>query len=169
VSTDGGKTYDDNVKITDPSEVLTYNIDVEFPSSMEGYKSVVIEDKLPAQLKYVANSGAITVGGVAPTGGTLSFDDATNTLSYTFADADIAGLAGKTAELTLTATIDGSKLSADAKTTIKNEAKLIVNGNGGPDDPEPPVINVGELKVTYDANGATGGTVPTDANRYQKD
>jgi fimbrial isopeptide formation D2 family protein len=152
VSTDGGKTYTTNAAIVDTDAQLSYKIAVTFPSNMNGYNEVAIVDQLPTALKYAANSGSLTLGGSVvdlnnASIGTLSFDKTTNSVIYTFSkDYDLATLAGKTAEFALNATIDKTALDSGKATTIRNEAKLVVNGGAdNPTPPTPPAVVVPEL------------------------
>ncbi|MDR0884857.1 MAG: isopeptide-forming domain-containing fimbrial protein, partial [Clostridiales Family XIII bacterium] len=170
VSTDGGKTYADDVRITDITKPLTYKVSVTMPTDMRGYATVVVNDILPEELIYTAGSGKIKVDGQDITAddskGTLAYGSVTKTLSYTFKPAWLANetnlnsLAGKTIELTLNATIDASKVNDGLAKTITNKAQLILNG-GDPTETTPP-----DAIVPNTPSGSTGAAHMTKTAKW---
>jgi fimbrial isopeptide formation D2 family protein len=158
VSTDDGNTYGDSLNVTDPSLKLTYKISLKTPAEMTGYKTVSVEDKLPTELVYTANSGKILVDGTeASDAGTFVYDTTENKVTFTFKNGyDLESLKSKTIDLVIDATIDQAKLNAGASTSFANEAKLIVNGKFVPPTPEPPIVIVPELPEGFAKTVAAG-------------
>ncbi|MDR0885364.1 MAG: isopeptide-forming domain-containing fimbrial protein, partial [Clostridiales Family XIII bacterium] len=175
VSTDGGKTFNADAVITSLDTPLIYRVNVTFPADMSGYDSVAIADELPASLVYVTGSGKVVVDGKTPaaTDGSLSFDTAKNTLTYTFADNyDLKKLAGKSAQLYLDAKIN-EKAIANGATVIKNVGHLILNEAENPAAPTnfKKVVAAGQSTsisdITKPVSYSISATMPTDMKGYK--
>ncbi|MDR0851223.1 MAG: isopeptide-forming domain-containing fimbrial protein [Clostridiales Family XIII bacterium] len=137
-----GNTWNTAAYIVNADVLLSYQIEVVFPSDMSGYNAVSVQDILPDALDYIDASGRITIDGLAPAAadGQLTYTPADKTLTYTFAnDYDFTKLAGTTLQLTLSATINKGKLNAEGSTVIVNDAKLLIN-EGTARPPIPPII-----------------------------
>ncbi|MDR0854252.1 MAG: hypothetical protein LBN34_07775 [Clostridiales Family XIII bacterium] len=123
--------------LTNKNDLLAYQIKFLMPSSTSGITSVVVQDLLPKEVVPTITAPSdvvnliygmyVTVGGANYNRGTAAISGASpnQILSYTFAAADIASLAGK--EVTWTIPL-GLSSNYTNNTTFKNGSKVVING-----------------------------------------
>jgi fimbrial isopeptide formation D2 family protein len=130
--------YVDSSYVTDPDEILRYQISFVLPSDMAGYESLEIQDVLPDSLGLyglIEDSVVIAVNGIAVSGGRLDMkyaDIGGGVISYAFDTAAIAALGGKVVTMTIM-----TKLLPDVVNgSVINKGRVLINEDPG--DPTRP-------------------------------
>jgi hypothetical protein len=165
-----GVDFADRVKITDPAQELTCRISLTLPRDTSGYQSAQVVEEIPKGMNYVPKSASVTIGGERATAsdGKLVHNQTTKTLKFLFAENyDFASLRGRCVEITLKARVNLSAIDYSGPNVMMHAAKFIVNGEYVPNMPDESTVSiVPNLRVTYEANGATSGDAPIDNKRY---
>jgi hypothetical protein len=165
-----GVYFADRVKITDPAQELTCRISLILPDDTSGYQSAQVVEEIPKGMNYIPKSASVTIDGerASASDGKLIHNQTTKTVKFLFAeDYDFASLRGRCVEITLKAKVNLSAIDYGGPNVMHHAAKLIVNGEYVPKMPDESAVSiVPNLRVTYEANGATSGEAPMDSKRY---
>ncbi|WP_438729045.1 isopeptide-forming domain-containing fimbrial protein [Enterococcus sp. AZ128] len=168
-------TYKDALTINaGTAQTLDYQVTMSLPDSLAGYEQLVLTDSAPTGTTFTGTATA-KVDGVNV--GTVVMKDDNSLLRVDLSKAQLAGLDGKDLKIHVQLSVPANY---SAK-TIKNTASYWVNptviGNntssgttepgGTADGTAENIVTVNTaFNVTYDGNGHTGGTVPTDTTPY---
>ncbi|MFR3684683.1 MAG: SpaA isopeptide-forming pilin-related protein [Enterococcus sp.] len=168
-------TYKDTKTINaGTAQTLDYQVTMSLPDSLAGYEQLVLTDSAPTGTTFTGTATA-KVDGVNVS--TVVMKDDGTLLRIDLSKAQLTGLAGKALKIQ----VDLSVPANYSAKTIKNIASYWINpavaGNNTPAGTTEPggmadgtaenIVTVNTtFKVTYDGNGHTTGTVPTDSTAY---
>jgi fimbrial isopeptide formation D2 family protein/uncharacterized repeat protein (TIGR02543 family) len=130
-----GEKYVYELPAIDRTQVLEYQISFRIPTDIGGYKSIEIQDLMPAALELAGTleeSVVVHVNGIT-TAGLLAVkyaDIGGGTISYSFDEASIGSLAGAEVTMKISTKINDS---AEDGATISNIGRVLIN-----DDPRDP-------------------------------
>jgi fimbrial isopeptide formation D2 family protein len=165
-----GEKYVNELTVNDRTQVLEYQIGFRLPTDIGGYKSVEIQDLLPAALELAGTleesvkvyvDGVITAGLLTVKYGNIGG----GTISYSFDEALISSLAGAEVAMKIRTKIKGNAEYGD---TIRNIGRVLINED--PRDPTEPgdeptapseetegpdVTPYPSYTVTFDGNGGS--------------
>lgn len=168
-------TYKDTKTINAGTEqTLDYQVTMRLPDSLAGYDQIVFTDTAPAGTTFTGTPTCKVEGSEV---GTVVMKDDSSLLRVDLSKAQLTGLEGKDIKINVQLTVPAN-YSAN---TIKNVASYWINpsipGNStssGTTEPGDTTDGTAEnivtvnttFKVTYDGNGHSDGTVPTDSKFY---
>jgi fimbrial isopeptide formation D2 family protein/uncharacterized repeat protein (TIGR02543 family) len=144
---------------------INFNVSFTLPDDIRGYEGLLIVDELPSTL----NLKGVTVL-INDTASTYAPSVTGNKISLYFSKTDLAAIAANsTVDIQISTTVNSTWVSGNITNTAwlyYQTDKLVVPDpdTDDPDDEATTEVPNRNLTVTYNGNGATGGTPPVDSS-----
>ncbi|MCL2137240.1 MAG: InlB B-repeat-containing protein, partial [Coriobacteriia bacterium] len=144
-------------------QTLTYNFTFTMPSDVSDFGALRVEDRYPANGMSFTNA-TIQIGGGTSTALSPDSSTASGIVSFSFNASALSSMAGQNITITM-----NFNVLTSATGTLTDRGNYYVTPRGGQEPANPTggddeSVYARDFSVTYNANGATGGSVPTDPN-----